>query len=109
MGGRELVQCCLVESRLRTIHPPRALTDEMCCQRRYVLAAFPQRWNFDRKNAQTIEKILAEATLVDPRTTNPNVYAAGDVAFPEKRGLFLPAEAGSTESSAWGANQPGFN
>src|SRR5260370_31213181 len=62
--GGELVQCSLADLRLGTIHPTRALSDEMRDERPYVLAAFSQRRDLDRKNAQTIEKVFAETTLV---------------------------------------------
>src|SRR6266852_211920 len=61
----EMVECCLADLGFGTIHPAHALADEMHDEWRYILAPLSQRRSLDRKNAQTIEKILTKATLVD--------------------------------------------
>ena len=34
-------------------------------ERSYVFSTLPQRWDLDRKDAQTVEEILAKVTLVN--------------------------------------------
>jgi len=46
----------------------------MCRERRDVVAAFTQRWDFNRKDARAIEEIPAEAAVID-LLLHPNAVA----------------------------------
>lgn len=63
--GSELAHRGLSNPRCGTIHSPGGLLHEMGDQRRDIVAAFAQRREFYRENAQAIVKILAEAGGID--------------------------------------------
>ena len=63
--GGELAQCGLRDSQVGAIHSPRALPHEMCRERWDVFAPFAQRRDFDREDAQAIEKVPAETARID--------------------------------------------
>jgi len=63
--GSELAHRGFRNSRWGTTHAPGALHHEMGGERRDVLAAFAQWRDFNRKDAQAIEKVLAEPAGID--------------------------------------------